>query len=151
MIVSPGGHPKDVNLYQAQKALAHAALVTRPGGTILLAAACPDGAGSQAYEDWLRRPDMTSHAAVIARFAHEGFRIGPHKAFLISRDASRLAVLLHSDMSPDAVARLLLTPAPDFARAIADAVGRLAPGSRIGIMPRANTTIPVAREECAGG
>ena len=144
MIVSPGVHPKDVNIYQAQKALAHAALVTRPGGTILLAAACPDGTGSQAYEDWMRHPDMDSHEAVIARFAREGYRIGPHKAFQISRDASRFRVLLHSDMPPRLVARLLLTPAPDFHQAINDAIDGLAPGSRIGIMPLANATIPVA-------
>lgn len=143
MIVAPGGHPKDVNLYQAQKALAHAALVTRPGGTILLAAACPDGTGSQAYEDWMRDPDMTSHEEVIARFSREGYRIGPHKAVLISRDASRFRVLLHSAMPPRFVERLLLTPIPDFQQAVTDAVEALPRGSRIGIMPRANATIPV--------
>ena len=143
MIVSPGGHPKDVNVYQAQKALAHAALVARPGGTILVAAACPDGTGSQAYEDWLSQPGMTSHAAVIERFAREGYRIGPHKAFQISRDASRFRVVWHSDMAPDIVARLLLTPASGFQAEVAQALGRLTPGARIGIMPRANATIPV--------
>jgi len=147
MIVSPGGHPKDVNLYQAQKALAHAALVTRPGGTILMAAACPDGTGSAIYEDWMSRADMTSHEAVIARFSREGYSIGPHKAFQISRDASRFRVALHSEMPARLVERLLLTPAPDFDRAVADAVDALAPGSRIGIMPRANATIPVALDD----
>ena len=33
VIASPGGHPKDINLYQAQKALAHAARIAKPGGT----------------------------------------------------------------------------------------------------------------------
>ncbi len=42
-IASPGGHPKDINLYQSQKGLAHAARITRDGGTIILAAACPGG------------------------------------------------------------------------------------------------------------
>ncbi|MCX6550591.1 MAG: nickel-dependent lactate racemase [Acidobacteria bacterium] len=150
MIVSPGGHPKDVNVYQAQKALAHAALVTRPGGTILLAAACPDGTGSQAYDDWMRHPDMTSHAAVIERFAREGYHIGPHKAFQISRDASRFTVLLHSAMAPAFVARLLLDPIPDVQAAIARAIAELQPGSRIGVMPRANATIPVLRGARSG-
>jgi nickel-dependent lactate racemase len=147
MIVSPGGHPKDVNLYQAQKALAHAALVTRPGGTILMAAACPDGTGSAIYEDWMGRSDMTSHEAVIARFSREGYAIGPHKAFQISRDASRFRVVLHSEMPARLVERLLLTPVSDFDRAVADAVDGLAPGSRIGIMPRANATIPVVGQD----
>jgi nickel-dependent lactate racemase len=143
LIASPGGHPKDVNLYQAQKALAHAALVTRPGATILVAAACPEGTGSESYERWMSDPRMTSHEAVIRRFAEEGYRIGPHKAFQISRDASRFHVLLHTEMPAAQVRRLLLAPAPDLGRAVAGAVDALPPGSRIGVMPFANATIPV--------
>ena len=45
------------------------------------------------------------------------------------------------------VERLLLTPVSDFDRAVADAVDALAPGSRIGIMPRANATIPVVGQD----
>jgi nickel-dependent lactate racemase len=146
VIASPGGHPKDVNVYQAQKALAHAALVARAGGTILIAAECPDGSGSPAYEDWLGQPGMTSHAAVLERFAREGYRIGPHKAFQISRDASRFTVRWHTAMAADLMARLLLAPAPDFQSAIGGALAALAPGSRIGVLPRANATIPVLRD-----
>jgi nickel-dependent lactate racemase len=150
MIVSPGGHPKDVNLYQTQKALAHAALVTRPGGTVLLAAACPDGTGSEAYEAWMADPAMTSHAAVLARFAREGYRIGPHKAFQISRDAARVTARLYSAMAPAFAARLLLDPMSDFQAEVARAVAALPPGSRIGVMPRANATIPVLRAAGSG-
>ena len=49
IIASPGGHPKDINLYQAQKALAHASLVMEDGGTVILVAACPEGTGSTSY------------------------------------------------------------------------------------------------------
>jgi nickel-dependent lactate racemase len=146
MIVSPGGHPKDGSVYQAQKAIAHAALVTRPGGTIVLVAACPDGAGSASYEEWMRHPDLVSHEAVLARFAREGYRIGAHKAFMISRDASVFRLLFHSGMPPEAAARLLLTPAPDLQRAVDDTLAGLPPGSRVGIMPMANATIPVLKE-----
>ena len=50
VIASPGGHPKDINVYQSQKAVASAARIVRPGGTIVLTAACPEGAGSEHYE-----------------------------------------------------------------------------------------------------
>ncbi len=150
MIVSPGGHPKDMNVYQAQKAPAHAALVTRPGGTIIVVAACPDGAGSRAYEEWMREPGMVSHEAVLARFAREGYRIGPHKAFMISRDASACRVLFHSLMPDDLAALLLLAPVPELQRAVDDAVAALPPGSRVGIMPEANATIPVLANPAGG-
>ena len=47
VIASPGGHPKDINVYQSQKAVASAARIVRPGGTISLTAACTGGAGDQ--------------------------------------------------------------------------------------------------------
>ena len=35
-----------MNLYQSTKALFNAALAVKPGGTILLLAQCPEGAGA---------------------------------------------------------------------------------------------------------
>ncbi|NWG17895.1 MAG: nickel-dependent lactate racemase [Chloroflexi bacterium] len=141
IIAAPGGHPKDINLYQSQKALAHAALITRPGGTIILAAACPEGTGSQKYEGWMLE-GMGSFEAVFERFAREGFQIGPHKAYQIARDAASRRVLLVSDMPPDFVRRLLLTPAA-LDEAIQIALADLPPGGRIGILPAANATVPL--------
>jgi nickel-dependent lactate racemase len=154
MIVSPGGHPKDINIYQAQKALGHATLVMKPGGTVILAAACPEGAGSRAYEAWMAEPGMTSHQAVLERYGREGYRIGPHKAFQISRDASRVRLLFVTDMAPDFARRLLLNPVADrsgmdpqaqLAWALAVALRDLAPAARVGVMPWANATIPMLR------
>jgi nickel-dependent lactate racemase len=150
MIVSPGGFPKDINLYQAQKGLAHAALVTKDSGTVILIAACPEGTGSQSYERWM--DGVTSYQAVFERFQREGFRLGPHKAFQIARDAARVRVLLVSKLPSDLVRRLLLTPAasPDEAvDALAEDLVRrgLVPngGLRVGLMPWANATIPILR------
>ncbi len=43
--------PKAVpcHFYQGQKALAHASLVMKDGGTVILVAACPEGTGSASY------------------------------------------------------------------------------------------------------
>ncbi len=141
MVVSPGGHPKDINLYQSQKGLAHAALVIREGGTIILAAACPEGTGSQKYEEWVLT--MRSMEEVFDRFRREGFRIGPHKAYQIARDAWRARLFLISEMDTDFVERLLITPAADIPSILAARLPDLPPHARIGIMPWANATIPV--------
>lgn len=140
MVVSPGGHPKDINVYQAQKALGHAARVTRPGGTIILVAACPEGSGSRAYEEWVA--GMASHQAVLEGFQREGFRIGPHKAFQIARDAATRRVLVVTDMPPALAQKLLLSHCPSLGAALTMATCDLPPDSRIGIMPWANATIP---------
>ncbi len=153
LIAAPGGHPKDINLYQAQKALGHATLAMRPGGTVIVTAACPEGTGSTSYEAWMAEPGMTSHEAVLERYAREGYRIGPHKAFQISRDASRVRLLFVSDMAPDFAAHLLLNPVAgrpgmppraQLDRALSMGLACLPPGARIGVMPWANATIPHA-------
>ncbi len=142
VIAAPGGHPKDLNLYQAQKALAHAAPVVRDGGVVIVVAACGEGAGSAAYEAWM--VGMTSHQAVLERFAREEFRLGPHKAFQIARDAIRLReVLLVTEMPPEQVRHALLTPAASLDEAVARALSALGPGARVAIMPAANATVPV--------
>ncbi|RME97807.1 MAG: nickel-dependent lactate racemase, partial [Chloroflexi bacterium] len=126
LLVSPGGHPKDINVYQSQKGLAHAARVVRPGGTIILAAACPEGSGSSKYENWVQ--GKTSHAQVFADFEAEGFRVGPHKAFQISRDAANVRVLLVSDMADDFVRSLLLEPVSNIQAALAQVLPSLPAG-----------------------
>ncbi len=140
VIASPGGLPKDINLYQAQKGLAHAVRALRPGGVVVLAAACREGTGSQGYEAWIK--DKTSLAEVLRRFASEGFRVGPHKAWQLARDASRFRTFLISDMDPDFVRSLLLTPAADISTALDLAGLDTHRPLRVGILPYANATIP---------
>ena len=139
-ISSPGGHPKDINLYQAQKGLAHAARITRRGGTVILVAACPEGTGSPHYEQWMS--DMRSYDEICQRFCAQGFRIGPHKAFQIARDASQVRMLFCSEMDEQLSRRLLLNPVKDLQTAVDLALRDLQPGERIGVLPYASSTIP---------
>lgn len=141
VVASPGGHPKDINLYQAQKALAHAALVTRDGGFVILVAACPQGTGSPEFETWVRQ--RHSLQDVLSTFAAEGFRVGPHKAVQLARDARRVQVRLVSEMEPAQVRSLLLTPAPDLDSALREALTALPSRPRIAIMPQASATAPI--------
>ncbi len=53
VIASAGGYPKDINVYQAQKALNNAYQAIRPGGTIILLAECSEGYGEPTFEKWL--------------------------------------------------------------------------------------------------
>jgi nickel-dependent lactate racemase len=140
VIASPGGYPKDINLYQAQKGLAHACMVTRPGGVIILAAACPEGSGSQAYETWMQ--GMRSFNQVIERFLSEGFQIGPHKAYQIARDASYARLMLLSDMPPGFVRSLLIDPVDNLQHSINEILQESRQVNKIAIMPRASSTIP---------
>ena len=140
VIASPGGHPKDINIYQSQKGMAHAALITKPGGVLIITAACPEGSGSQGYESWMK--DLHSYDAVFERYSSQGFQIGPHKAFQIARDASPLRLHWYSDLDPDFATRMLLNPVRNLQSALDQVFSQLDPGTRIALMPRASATIP---------
>jgi len=139
VIASVGGHPKDINLYQSQKALTHASLLTKDGGTVILVAACPEGSGSKPYETFME--GIQTPEQVFLKFEQEGFKVGPHKAFQIARELKRIHVILVSQMSDELVKKLLLIPEHN----IVEALKRVSPapdGLSIAIMPHATNTIP---------
>lgn len=151
MITCPGGYPKDINLYQAHKAVSCANRVTRQGGEIVLVAACEDGIGSAGYARFMAR-GFASHEAVMAQFVQEPFEIGPHKAFIFARDAVRAGTIhIVSEIPDTEIEQLLLHPAT-LEEAIAGALTTAKAAQkertrplRIGIMPYANATIPTLK------
>jgi len=141
VIASPGGYPKDINLYQAQKALAHASQIVRPGGTVILVAECRQGVGDPLYEKWMT--DASSLDEVVDRFRREGFQLGAHKAYLFARDMIKAKVLLVSSL-PNALAeRLFFTPFPTLSSALDAALAEHDRPPRVAILPEAPTVVPV--------
>ena len=51
VVVSSAGYPLDTTFYQAIKGLLTAVEIVRPGGSILLVAACSEGIGSKPFTD----------------------------------------------------------------------------------------------------
>lgn len=149
VIASPGGHPKDINVIQAQKAVGHARLITKPGGAIIVAAACPEGSGNKGHESWVRQMAGQGHEAVVERFKSEPFRIGPHKAYQISRDSLVFRMVWVSNMTADYCRELMLEPATDIDEALERLNGAIRPDARIGIMPKATATIPCLESSCS--
>jgi nickel-dependent lactate racemase len=92
LVVIPGGHPRDCNLYQSQRSLSVAEKVIKPGGTIILPAACPDGIGGDLFYEWMAAASCPED--VLERFKKEGFDIGTSKAWLYSRCLARAEVIV---------------------------------------------------------
>lgn len=141
VIASPGGAPKDINLYQSQKALTHAARITRDGGWVVLLAACPEGSGSQAYEDYVKQAE--SHQSIIDHFSSGYFKVGPHKALQIAREAVRVNIVLVSELPPQTVKHWKLTPSqPELVNALIKWIGAKIPkNASVAILPAATRTM----------
>ena len=141
VIASVGGHPKDINLYQSQKALTQASMITRDGGVVILVAACPEGSGSKGFEDFIK--DIKDPRDVFPKFEKEGFRIGPHKAFQFARELIRIKVILVSEIPSDFVRSLFLIPEKDVQTAFEHAFSVLPHDVSLAIMPHAINTTPL--------
>ena len=141
VIASPGGAPKDINLYQAQKGLTHAARIARDNAWVVLLAACPEGSGSQSYEDYITSVD--SHETVLEEFKSGFFKVGPHKAFQIAREAVRVRIVLVSDISPQDVKQWKITPSqPEKLQDLLDWLFIQLPSNpRIAVLPGATRTM----------
>jgi len=94
VIASAGGDPKDLNLYQSQKALENVKDAVRPGGAIILAASCHEGFGEDVFEKWMQdAPDYD----LISKRLKEDFVLGGHKAVAVARVISEKKVFLYSE------------------------------------------------------
>ena len=86
---------------------------------------------------------ITSFDQVFERFKAQGFQVGPHKAFQIARDASRVHIILLSEMDPLIVRGLLLTPASTIEDILPILLQNLPADGRIAVLPIGPITIPV--------
>ena len=139
VLVSQGGAPKDLNLYQTQKALDNARHAVRPGGIIILIGSCREGLGERVFEEWMTT--SPSPAAMIERIGRD-FQLGGHKAAAIAMTLEKAQVWLVSELEPDFVRSIFLTPQPSVQEALDAAFAALGRGASVLAMPYGGSTLP---------
>jgi len=107
VIASPGGHPKDIELYQSQKAIEEETQVVEPGGNVLIVARCDEGSGSRLFEEWM---DADYSPEDIIRRIQDEFVMGGHKAYQIAREIQRAKVYLYSEIPPGRIRSWMMNP-----------------------------------------
>jgi nickel-dependent lactate racemase len=139
VLVSAGGWPKDINLYQSQKALDNAAAAVRPGGVLILAAECSEGLGHPVFEEWLtggQTPDE------LMERIRENFLLGGHKAAAIAAVLKRASVYLVSALAPELVRRCGFTPFATVEEAFEAALAQVGTGAKLLLMPYGGSILP---------
>lgn len=146
VIASAGGFPKDINVYQAQKALTPAMQVVKPGGTIILVAECREGSGEELFEK-----EMSAYSSVeeiIASFRHKPFVIGAHKAYLWARPLAAARTIVVSDKIDKALGELLMVKVkPNLQAALDVVLPDYQDGATIVVLPYAPSLIPLLPDE----
>lgn len=139
VVVSAGGAPKDINVFQSQKALDNAKHAVKNSGAIILIAKCPEGLGDKVFERWIN--EAKNKQELIDRM-DIAFEIGGHKAGILARLMEKVDVYLMSDLEKELVERAFFICANDVNEAIDAAVAKYGSDTRFIIMPYGAYTLP---------
>lgn len=143
VVVSPGGHPADVNLFQAYKGVDNALGVVKRGGVIILVAECPEGHGNQVFYEWMVKfKDLKA----VEREIKRRFVLGGHKAYYLIKALRKTQIILVSSM-PDYYATNVfkLKTARAVNDALNEALSIAGKKAKVWAMPYGNFTLPEVR------
>jgi len=136
VVVSCGGFPKDINLYQGSKTLINAYQAVREGGRLVLLGEFREGGGPAAFFDWSRcqregklDEELRKHFTIAGYIFYVCCEIASHTDchMLTAIPAEVLAPMgIHGHAEASAVAKLL-----DFGN------------QRVAVMPHGSSTVPI--------
>lgn len=140
VIVSSGGYPKDIQLYQSIKALDNATYAVKEGGVIILVSECSDGIGSRPFQEYFNYGKVEDISARL----HADFTMPGFVSLRTASICRKTPVILISSLPEDVVKQTKMIPAPSLAEAWQSAsqiLGRQ-PES-VYIMPHGGNTFPI--------
>ena len=140
LVVSPGGLPNDITLYNAQRALELTKSAVTDGGEILFLAACPNGIGEkQTIANFYNR--LTEPIDETLKSIESEYKLYSHKPYKFARLIQRLrriwmysqinddlikAAHLHPTDEPQEVLDNWLAEQPDVKITVVDGANRIA-------------------------
>jgi nickel-dependent lactate racemase len=143
VVVSSGGHPFDIDLFQAYKGVDSALEAVKRGGVIVWVAECAEGYGSQVFYEWMTKfRELKRIETEIKR----RFKIGGHKAYYLMKALKKVEIILVSTL-PDyyAVNVFRLRTAKAVNDALQRAFTIAGKDAKVWVMPHGSITLPVVR------
>jgi len=143
VVVSSGGHPLDIDLFQAYKGVDNALDAVKRGGVIVLVAECPEGHGNDVFYEWMTKFDDLKR---MEKEIQKRFILGGHKAYYLTKALQKVKIILVSVM-PDyyAVNTFKLRTARALNDALRDAFNVAGNNAKVWAMPFGNITLPVVK------
>ncbi len=135
VIVSCGGYPLDIDLYQTQKSTENAIKIVKERGKVIAVAECASGFGSDVFAEWMRKAQSINE--IFEKFDKE-FIIGGHKAYLFARQIKWADLYLYSTLNPEDVKEFFINPI----NSVEEIKSILEDSEKIIILPEGNLTLP---------
>lgn len=140
VIVSTGGYPKDINLYQAQKSIDNAKHAVKEGGIMVVSASCKEGYGSSVFGDWIQKYDTPDDRI---KAIHEHFELGGHKSAALALVQKKCSIYLVTDMDDAMVTKANMTPFHDLQQAVDAALDKMGKDASVYVIPVGGSTLPM--------
>jgi nickel-dependent lactate racemase len=142
VVTTNSGYPLDQNLYQCVKGMSAAERIVRPGGAIIIAAACVDGLPEHGRYAALLREAGTVEG-LMQMLEQPGFMEQDlWQVQIQARVQQRAHVYVYSNgLSDQQIEGALLIPCRDIGALVRDLAGRGPAPARIGVLPDGPQTI----------
>jgi lactate racemase len=139
-IVTCGGAPLDIDLYQSCKAIDTAAQITKSGGIIIVAARCEAGIGPRSFYDFHA---SAAKAAEVLERIKQGEHAGvPWQNLFLGRAQLNHEIFLVSGLEQEQVSHMKITAIPSVEEGIAKALTALGKGAEITVIPQGPHVLP---------
>lgn len=133
VIVSAGGYPKDIDLYQAYKAIHNALAVVNNNGVIIFVAECREGPGNKVFEEWMKKFTTVEQ---MKRQLEENFLVGAHKAYYLAKALQKAKIYMITEIPPKELEKVYrITPVKSIEEAVEDAFNVVKRDAKIKVIP----------------
>ena len=144
VITTNNGYPLDQNIYQTVKGLCTAEAAAKPGGVIIMAAACEDGAGGEAFfQTFAQDRDADHILKQIRAVPAEKTQADQWQSQIFARILSHFQVIFISQAPDEMVRAFHMTPAHSLEQALKQAEELLGYAGSITVIPEGISTIIV--------
>jgi len=139
VIVSPGGYPRDIDLYQTHKAMEHALPALKPGGILITVGQCADGLGVGPFARVL---DEGKRPEELVDELKTQFVQGRHVASRIAHIHLNNEIFLVSDLSQSTKEKLFFKNFNSIEKALSHAFDKKGKEAAVWVMPFGISTLP---------
>ena len=148
VITSPGGYPKDIDLYQTHKAMENASLAVKKGGIIIVAGECRDGLGEGKFAEALN--GKLSPQELIEELKNN-FILGRHKASRVAKIHLDSEIYLVSNLADEIKKKLFIKNYSSLEEAFLNALKIQGEKAKVLVIPYGSSTLPDLKDNLSYG
>jgi len=139
VLTSPGGYPKDIDLYQTHKAMENASLAVKKGGIVIVAGECRDGLGEGKFAQAL---DGKLSPQELIEELKKNFILGRHKASRVAKIHLDSEIYLVSNLPTEIKSKLFIKNFNSLEEAFYQALKVKGEKAKVLVIPYGGSTLP---------